>query len=335
MEYSVIGNSDLRVSRICIGTGPIGVQNEGSMDELREMFDYAADAGINFVDTARNYGESEKVLGNLLKNRRDKFIIATKFSGREFDYETVKEEICTSLKNLRTDYADLYQIHWPKMKILGAKNDMSRGDYDCIVETMGRLKKEGLIRHAGISNFRAGHLNNFSGETLACLVSDQVPYSLLWRIYDVDGTAEFCKKHRINFLAYSPLAQGLLTGKFSRVDMKDGEDRVLFREPVFTAALRVIEKIRDIAEESEGTVAQVALKWLMGREIISSAITGVSKKGHLKQNVDSLDINLTHEQIRDMDRISLDFQEEYLVPGLEQSILGTETSELKKIGIRN
>jgi len=334
MEYSVLGKSDLRVSRICMGGAQIVEHGEGSMKKMEEMFCYAADAGVNFVDTARNYGESEETLGKLLKNRRDRFIIATKFSGREFDYGTVKEEISTSLKNLRTDYVDLYQIHWPKMKLLGARENMGPRDYDNIAGTMGRLKKEGMIRYAGVSNFRARHLEEFASEALDLIVSNQVPYSLLWRVYDVDGTAEFCQKHRINFMAYSPLVQGLLAGKFSAADAGTRETSVLFIEPVFAAALRIVDRVREIAEECGGTAAQVAIRWLMEKEIVSAAITGVRRKDHLRENVDALDLPLTEEQLREMDKISMDFQTRYLTAGLEQCTLWTEPEELEKAGIK-
>lgn len=335
MEYKVIGDSDLRVSRICIGTAQIGEKyTDCNIEELKQMFKCALDRGVNFIDTARNYGDSEQTLGRLLKNKRNKFIIATKFSGREFDYETVKEQLCVSLKNLQTDYIDLYQIHWPKMKILGAKQDMQQRDYDDISETMAKIKKEGMIRYAGVSNFRIKHLKVFKTETLDSIISNQIPYSLLWRIYDVDGTAQFCKKHNINFLAYMPLAGGMLTGKISKEDAGAMKNSVLFNEPVFTPALQITDEIKGIAEGLGCTPAQVAIRWLMEKEIISAAVVGVRKTEHLKQNIDAMRVILTDEKIRKLDKLSLDFQKKHLSSGLEMSVPWTASEELRKIGIK-
>lgn len=332
MEYCTIGKSDLKVSRICIGTA----QMSGDCDpaELEKLFTHALDRGVNFIDTARNYYGSEEILGRLLKSMRKKFIIATKFSGREFDYDTVKAQICESLKNLRTDYIDLYQIHWPKMKLLGAKTDMLAHDYYDIADTMHRLSREGLIRYAGLSNFRRKHLRNFKADALNLFVSDQVPYSLLWRVYDVDGTAEFCREHHISFLAYGPLAGGLLAGKYCAEDRAKNSNSVLFNEPVLTGALETIERIRKIVESSGCTIPASAIRWIMSKRIVAAAIAGMRTRQHLQENIDAVDAGLPEDLILEIDRISMLFQEKYLVPGLEQLVLWTEPQELNKTGIR-
>ncbi|MGB9678324.1 MAG: aldo/keto reductase, partial [Candidatus Ratteibacteria bacterium] len=251
MIYKTIGKSDLKVSGMAIGAWQIGGQwGNYNRKEVEKIINLAIENGVNFIDTAEAYGESESVLGEVLKGKRDKFVIATKIGGNHFDYKTAKEHLTSSLKRLKTDYVDLYQVHWPKMKHLWHKEDMNEKDYIDIAESMKKLKEEGLIRYGGVSNFRKKHLLNFPEEIFSyVIVSNQVPYSLLWRCYDIDGTTDFCIKNKIDYLAYSPLAEGLLTGRFKeRSEIQEGirKNNTLFNEPVYSNALRVVEKIEKI-----------------------------------------------------------------------------------------
>lgn len=338
MEYKKIGKSDLEVSKICIGCWQWGGQwGEYSVEEAEKIINIAIENGVNFLDTAEAYGESEKVVGKILKGRRDKFIIATKIGGNNFDYKTAKQHLEGSLKRLNIDYVDLYQIHWPKMKHLWHKEDMNQKDYDNITESMIKLKKEGLIRWAGVSNFRVHHLKNFPEEAFSVIVSNQVPYSILWRCYDEDGTTEYCKEKNINYLAYSPLAEGILTGRFTKeIEIKEGvrKHNVLFNEPIFSKAISVVEELKKIARKKGMTLTQMSIRWAAEKEIVSSAIVGARKSTHFIENVKSFDYKLEPEIMEEIDKISLDFQKENLIPTLELWLNTCLKEDLERVGIK-
>ncbi|MFN4227121.1 MAG: aldo/keto reductase [Candidatus Ratteibacteria bacterium] len=339
MIYKKIGKSDLKVSAIAIGAWQIGGQ-WGSYDkkEVEKIIDLAIEKGVNFIDTAEGYGESETVLGEVLKGKRDKFIIATKIGGNHFDYKTVKERLTGSLKRLNTDYIDLYQIHWPKMKHLWHKEDMSEKDYQDIADSMTKLKKEGLIRFAGVSNFRKKHLENFPKEIFSSIiVSNQVPYSLLWRCYDVDGTTDFCIENKIDYLAYSPLAEGLLTGRFkdrSEIVENIRKNNVLFNEPVYSKVLNFVDEIEKIAKDIGMTLPKIAINWCVSKEYIASALVGMRKSKHFEENVEAFDQKLPEEIIKKLDQLSIDFQKNYLVERLELWIGNCLKEDLEKIGLK-
>ena len=336
MEYKRIGKSDLEVSKICIGAWQWGGQwGEYDIKEIEKIIDIAIENGVNFLDTARAYGESENIIGKVLEGKRDKFIIATKGGGKTFDYKTLKEQLEGSLKRLKTDYVDLYQIHWPKLKHRWGV-DMTEKDYEDITESMIKLKKEGLIRWAGVSNFRAHHLKNFPNEAFSVIISNQVPYSILWRCYDFDGTTDFCKEKGISYLAYSPLGEGILTGRFNKeteIKEKIRKNNVLFTEPIFSKALQVVEELKKIAEEKGMSLTQLSIRWTAEREIISSAIVGARKSHHFAENVKSFEFKLEKEIMDKIDRISEEFQKENLIPSLELWIGDCVKEDLERIGI--
>ncbi len=340
MQYKYLGDNQIKISKIALGTWQFGGQRGwGSFDisEGQKIIDYCIERGINLLDTAEAYGESENILGGLLKGKRDKFIIATKIGGNNFDYNTAKLHLEKSLKKLQTDHVDLYQIHWPKMKHLWHREDMGRKDYENIFNAMTRLKKDGLIRFAGVSNFRIHHLKEFSNEALDFIVSNQVPYSVLWRCYDVDQTAEFCELNNISFLAYSPLAQGLLTGRFEKnTEIQEGvrKANILFNEPLYSKALEVVKGIKNIANQIGATPSQVALKWAMEKEIVATLLVGARKLKHFEENVKAVDINLSPEQINHIDKLSLEFQKEHLLPTLELWIGNCLQEDLDKYGLK-
>jgi aryl-alcohol dehydrogenase-like predicted oxidoreductase len=342
MQYKELANTGVKVSKVAVGTWQFGhasVWGELSkMEEYQRIVDEAIAAGVNLFDTAKAYDLSEKVVGEVLKGKRDKVILATKLSGAKFDYDTVRSELEGSLKRLQTDYIDLYQIHWPKINIPGTwhQADMEKQDYEDIFTSFSKLKEEGLIRFAGVSNFRLDNLKEFSDEALDFLVTDQVPYSLLWRFYDLEGVSQFCKRKNMGFLAYSPLAQGLLSGRFG----KDGEEvkamirqnNILFNKPVYSRALQVVEAVKKVAKEIGATPAQVALKWAMERDVMVSVLAGVRKVKHLRENVEAADIPLTKEHQERLNRVSLDFQKT-LLPGLQLWIGDNRKEDVEKLGI--
>ncbi len=333
-----------RVSKIALGTWQFGGgRGWGDFDikEGEKIIEHCLQKGVNLIDTAEAYGESEEILGKLLKGKRQIFFIATKLTtkieGNRFDYKTVKNHLAGSLKKLQTDYVDLYQIHWPKMKHLWHKQDMEKRDYENIFDSMARLQKEGLIRFAGVSNFRIEHLKEFSKEALKLIVTDQIPYSVLWRCYDIDQTTAFCKRNNISVLAYSPLAEGLLTGRFGKnTQIQEGVRRanILFNEPIFSKALEIVEEIKSIAKKIGATPSQVALKWAVEKDFIASVLVGARKLKHFEENVEAVDIKLSKEQINYIDKISLEFQNKELFPGLELWLFNCHKEDLEKLGIR-
>lgn len=340
-QYKELSNTGIRVSRIGVGTWQFGQTDAwgpADTEECQKVIDHAIDSGINFFDTAEAYGESEKILGELLKGKRDKVFLATKIFKQQWDYDTVRKKIEGSLKRLQVDYVDLYQIHWPKIKYLPwCGKDMEQKDYEEIYTSMSKLKEERLIRFAGVSNFRLYNLKEFSDEALDFLVTNQVPYSLLWRFYDVEGVSDFCQQKNISFLAYSPLAQGLLTGRFG----KNGEEvsgdarkhNILFNEPVYSRALKVVDVVKEIAKEIGASPAQVALEWIMEREPMATVLCGVRKLNHLKDNIAAVKIQLTNEQIDLLNEVSLGFQRT-MPPGLEMWISHNKEENVKTVGIK-
>lgn len=339
MKYRNIGKSDLKVSFLAIGAWQIGGQwGNYEIKEVEKIIDLAVEYGVNFIDTAEGYGESETTLGKVLKGKRNKFIIATKIGGNKFDYETTKKHLTESLKRLQTDYVDLYQVHWPKMKHLWHKEDMSEKDYIDISESMMRLQKEGLIRYGGVSNFRKKHLLNFPSEIFSkVIISNQVPYSLLWRCYDVDATTEFCIEKKIDYLAYSPLAEGLLTGRFKNKDEiveNIRKKNVLFNEPIYSKVIEFVEVFEKIANELNISISQLSLNWLLSKDYIAAALVGMRKSIHFQENVKSFEKELPQEIIDKLDKLSMEFQKKYLVENLELWIGNCLQKDLEKIGIK-
>lgn len=344
MQYKELPGTGVKVSKVAIGTWQFGhaqVWGELSpLEEYQRIVDYAVENGVNLIDTAKAYGKAEEVLGEVLQGKRDKVVLATKLSTQNYDYDTARYEIEGSLKRLRTDYIDLYQIHWPKMNIPGTwhRAEMEEKDYEEIFTSMMRLKEEGLIRFAGVSNFRLHHLRKFSQEALDFLVTDQVPYSLLWRFYDIEGVSDFCMQKNIGLLAYSPLGQGLLTGRFGREgeEVKEATRKanLLFNEPLYSRALEVVDVVKEVAEEVGATPAQVALKWAMEKEAVTSVLCGVRKLRHMEDNVKAVDVPLTKEHMERLEQASMKFHEG-LPHGLELWTDDNRREVLEQLGIKH
>lgn len=342
MQYKELANTGLKVSKVAVGTWQFGhAEFWGQLSPLEEyqrIADEAIKAGVNLFDTAKAYGKSEELLGEVIKGKRDKVILATKLSTAKYDYDTARSELEQSLRNLQTEYVDLYQIHWPKLNIPGTWHgaDMEKQDYEDIFTSFLKLKEEGLIRFAGVSNFRIDQLKEFSDEALDFLVTDQVPYSLLWRFYDVEGVSKFCRQRNISFIAYSPMAQGFLSGRFGKCGEEIREPirqaNILFNEPVRSRALKVVEEVRNVAKDIGVTPAQVALKWAMERDVLLSVLAGVRKVQHLRENVQAPDIPLTEEHQEKLDKVSLAFQKT-LLPGLNLWTGDNRKEDVEKLGI--
>jgi len=290
MEYVRLGRSNLDVSRLCLGTWNMcGAEGWGPESDERsiELIRKAQDDGCNFFDTAHAYGKghSEEVLGRALAegDRRERAVIATKVV--QCALEKLEPGLDSALQRLRTDYVDLYIVHWPRPSM----------SLEPFLAKMCELKGTGKVREIGVSNFGLVELR---AALKYGAISLQPPYNILWRIIEPD-VLPFCRKNNIAVTPYAPLAQGLLTGRFTRAfEERTGvrKSNVLFEEPVFSEARGAASVVDEIAEARGCTSSQVALAWVLRTSGISAVIVGISKWNHWLDNVGALALRLTDEE---------------------------------------
>ena len=284
MEYRNLGQSTLEVSLIGYGAWALSKKGWGDVSEKEalETVEKSIDKGINFFDTAPVYGfgKSEELLGNILSSVRKKVIIATKCglkwddSGRIFHdltKDAVLQDIESSLERLKTDYIDLYQIHWPDKKT----------ELNETLDTLYELKKDGVIRFIGVSNFDLELIGK--AVDLAEITSLQALYNMFQRDAEED-LLPFCKKNGIGFICYSPLAQGILSGKI-KGDFKPGRYDVRRFNPLF----RNRDKFKECVIFSEKLLSPpslTALKFLAKKKEVSSILVSMTKVKHLMENLE-------------------------------------------------
>src|SRR6478672_8715073 len=302
MEKRSLGKSDIQISPILMGTWQagkrmwVGVEDADTIKAIRAAFE----AGITTIDTAEVYGEghSERVVAEALSDVRDQAVYATKVFANHLKYDQVIEACDRSLKNLKTDYIDLYQIHWPA----GAFNS----ELVPIEETMralNDLKQQGKIRAIGVSNFSRAQLE--AASQYGRIDSLQPPYSLFWRYIEID-IRPYCVEHNISILAYSPMAQGLLTGKFGPGHTFDPADNraknKLFQGENYERAQTALAKLRPIAERHQCTLANLALAWLIAQPQ-ANAIAGARNAEQSVQNAQAAAVQLSPEELKEIDAI--------------------------------
>ena len=328
MDYNLLPGTEIKVSKICLGTMTFGRQNNEK--EGHDQMDYSYDRGINFFDTAELYpvppspetqGKTEKIIGSWLKKtgKRDKIIIASKVAGpssfsqhirknMSYSKATINEAINNSLKRLRTDYIDLYQIHWPERvtNFFGKrgfefhKEDQWKYNFDLILDVLNENIKEGKIRNIGISNETPWGLMKYvneSNENRPKIISIQNPYSLLNRTFEI-GNSEICHKENIGLLAYSPLGFGTLTGKYLGGNMPKNARLTLF--PHYDRfsnkeSKKAIQKYYDLAKENGMSLTTMALSFVNDRSFVTSNIIGATSIDQLKENIDSYKVFLSDE----------------------------------------
>ena len=301
MEFRRLGKTGLDVSVIAMGCWPIvGDANWGEQDERQSVatIHAALDAGVNFFDTAESYGAgySESLLGKVLAGRRRDVFIATKAASGRLKPDDLRKACEDSLRRLKTDVIDLYQIHWPNRKIP-------------IDETLGALeglKQQGKIRAVGVSNFGVRDLSGLL-DAGAC-ETNQLPYSLLWRAIEFEIQPK-CMDNEIGILCYCPLAQGLLTGKFASADdVPEGRARSrLFsskraqtrhHEPGCEAELfAALGRIRSISEGIGKPMAHVALAWLLHQPGVTSVLAGARTPEQIAENAQAASLRLPPEVV--------------------------------------
>ncbi len=298
MEYRKLGQSDLEFSVIGIGCWVMGGQGWGGADDKDSVaaIHRAIELGINWVDTAEAYGDdnhSEKVVGEALQDRYDACMVATKLIG-DISYESAKHKCEASLQRLQADVIHLYQIHWPNADVP-------------IEETMRalvELQAEGKIIAIGVSNFDAAQLAEASQYgRIDCL---QPPHNLFWRHVEKE-IIPYCIENNIATIPYSPMAQGLLTGKFTQDNYPpEGDIRrknVLFQPGVYEVALEAIEELKPLAEKYEVTLGQLALRWLIQRPGVTAPIAGARNPGQIEQSARVTDFEISSGDMAAMSAI--------------------------------
>lgn len=314
MEYITLKNSDLKVSRICMGGCPMGGYGWGSNVLEQELIDAvhsALDNGVNFFDTADTYGlgQSEITLGKALKGRRDKAVIASKFGvhamkGTPTFYDNSPEWIKTSiegtLKRLGTDYLDLYQIHYRDGKT----------PIEEVIDTLDELKKKGYIRYYGLSNIHQEDLAELKAQK-GKFVSFQDEYSLACRKNEQDMIT-LAEELELSPFTWGSLGQGILTGKYDKNTVFSSDDRrsrdiyVNFHGEKLMKNLEIVEAMKQISSENGKSVASIAIRFILDYLKESVVLVGVKRPSQLISNVEAIGWNLTEEQINLLDEISKD-----------------------------
>lgn len=339
MKRNRLGGSDLEVSELCLGSMTWGTQN--SAEEGHEQIDRALDAGINFIDTAEMYpvnpvsaettGRTERIIGLWFEKdmRRDAVILATKHSGEGMAHvregapissATIAETIEGSLRRLKTDYIDLYQFHWPNRgSYMFRKNwsydpsGQNRADTIAHMEdAMGALQaevKRGTIRHFGLSNESAWGLTQWAEAAKRTggprPISVQNEYSLMCRMADTD-VAEVCVNEQIDMFAFSPLATGLLTGKYQGGKVPEGSRLSLNNDlggRKTPRAFEAVEAYLKVAKDHGLDPVQMALAWCCQRPFMGSVIFGSTSMDQLEVALGAADVTLDEEVLSALDAV--------------------------------
>lgn len=337
MKFKKLGNTDINVSLICLGTMTWGEQN--SQEEAFAQMDYSVNRGINFFDTAElyavppkaeTYSKTETMIGNWFheKKNRDQIILATKISGPGLNWirgggmqyfeESFSKAIEGSLKRLKTDYIDLYQLHWPERNTnffskLGYKHlqkEEEWNSFESVLKILNQFIEQGKIRHIGLSNETPYGLTKFLNisetQNLPRVVSVQNPYSLVNRTYEV-GMAEISIRDQAGLLAYSPLGFGVLSGKYLNDQMPEGSRLKLFGNsfPRYqgTRTSKAVQEYFHIAKKHNLSLTQMSLAFVNQQEFVTSNIIGATTMDQLKENIDSVDIILDQEVLEEINAI--------------------------------
>lgn len=303
MQSHRLGTTDIQITPLIFGTwqagkrGWVGIEDETVIQAMQAAFE----AGITTFDTAEVYGEgySEELVGKALADVRDRTVIATKVFPTHLKADQVITACENSLKRLQTDYIDLYQIHWPS----GAFNS----EVVPLAETMGalvNLKEQGKIRAIGVSNFSRAQIEE--AMQYGPIESLQPPYSLFWRHLETD-ILPLCIEKKMTVLAYSSLAQGLLTGKFGPDHTFPKDDirskNRLFQGDVYQSAQNALDRLRPIAEKYQTTLGNLALAWLIAQPQ-TTAIVGARNPEQAKENAEAAKISLSEADLAEIDAIS-------------------------------
>jgi aryl-alcohol dehydrogenase-like predicted oxidoreductase len=336
MDYTTLPNTDIKVSKICLGTMTFGEQNTEA--ESHAQMDFAFESGINFFDTAEmysvpgrkeTYGSTEKMIGTWFKKtgKRDQIVLASKIAGpnpglayirenMDFSPASIALSIDKSLTRLQTDYIDLYQLHWPERKTnffgqrgYKVQEDAWQDNIHEVLETLQSFIQQGKINHIGISNETPWGIMRFLEESkyhnLPKIKTIQNPYSLLSRLFE-GGSAEVCMRENVGLLAYSPLAFGILSGKYlsgenlpkARINLFPQLAR--YNSEQCAQATRLYEKI---AQKNNLTLTQMALAFVTQQPFVTSNIIGATTMEQLKENIATIDVVLSDEISKEINAV--------------------------------
>lgn len=337
MIYTTLGNTPIKVSKICLGTMTFGNQNTEA--EAHSQLDYAVERGINFIDTAEMYpiggnkeifGSTERFIGSWIKkigaSQREKLVVATKIAGPnrgmeyirqplDFSKKSIIQAVDLSLKNLQTDYIDLYQTHWPDrvMNMFGkrglAEIDIKWNDtiYE-VLNIFNELIKQGKIKHIGVSNENPFGVMRFLQESeknnLPRIATIQNPYSLLNRLFEV-GLSEMCMRENISLLAYSPLGFGVLSGKHLNGILPNSRLGLFPHFTRYTSqnSTKATQLYKELAASYGLTLVQMAQAFVNQQRFVTSTIIGATTMEQLQENINAFECVLSEEIIAQINKI--------------------------------
>jgi len=336
MKYTTLPNTEIKISKICLGTMTFGQQNTEA--DGHSQMDYALDHGVNFFDTAEmysvpareeTYGSTEKILGTWFKKtgKREEIVLASKIAGpnpnftymrekNDFSPASIKFALDSSLLRLQTDYIDLYQLHWPERKTnffgqrgFKVQDDAWEDNIHAVLDALGDFIKEGKIKHIGLSNETPWGIMRFLEESkynhLPRIKTVQNPYSLLNRLFE-NGSAEICMRENVGLLAYSPMAFGVLSGKFlsgeshpnARINLFPQFSR--YNSAQCTEATRLYQ---EIAQKNGLTLTELSLAFIEQQPFVTSTIIGATTLEQLKENIDTIQVSLSDDILKAIDEV--------------------------------
>ena len=336
MKFTTLPNTNLKVSKACLGTMTFGNQNTEA--EAHFQLDYAVERGINFIDTAEMYpiggnehifGSTERYIGTWLaknKHKRDDLVVATKIAGPnrgmtyirqplDFSKKSITEAVELSLKNLQTDYIDLYQTHWPERVMnMFQKRGLEKIDTNWqenifeVLTIFEGLIKEGKIKHIGVSNENPWGVMKFLNESekhnLPRIATIQNPFSLLNRLYEV-GLSEIGMRENVGLLAYSPLGFGFLSGKYLNGTPENSRMKLFPNFVRYTNenCYKATKLYQELAHSLGLTLTELAIAFVNHQEFVSSTIIGATTMSQLKENIQAFETQLTEDVLQAIDAI--------------------------------
>jgi aryl-alcohol dehydrogenase-like predicted oxidoreductase len=314
MQTRQLGKSDIYITPLGVGAwamGGAGWQFSWSHqddDASISAIHASLDAGMNWIDTAAVYGlgHSEEVVAKALEGRANRPYVFTKCArvwdenrqiGKSLKADSVRRECEASLRRLKVDVIDLYQIHWPE-----PDEDVEEG-----WATLARLKEEGKVRWIGVSNFNLDQLKR--AQAIAPITSLQPPYSLIRREVEADAL-HYCAEHNIGVIAYSPMGSGLLTGTMTReriADLPEDDWRrrgPQFQEPLLTRNLKIVDKLKEIAARHGRSAGEAAIAWVLRNSVVTGAIVGVRSPQQVAGVIGAMDFRLSEDEINEIEGVA-------------------------------
>jgi aryl-alcohol dehydrogenase-like predicted oxidoreductase len=336
MKYTTLPNTNIKISKICLGTMTFGQQNTEA--DGHAQMDYALEKGINFFDTAEmysvpgrkeTYGSTEKIIGTWFKKsgKREEIVLASKIAGpnpglsyirenMDFSPASIALSLEKSLTRLQTDYIDVYQLHWPERKTnffgqrgFKVQHDAWEDNIQNVLETLEGFIKAGKIKHIGLSNETPWGIMRFLEESkyqnLPRIKTVQNPYSLLNRLFE-NGSAEICIRENVGLLAYSPMAFGVLSGKFLTGESHPEARIKLFPQFSRYNSAQSAEATRlyqEVAHKHGLTLTELALAFVTQQAFVTSTIIGATTMKQLKENIATIDVVLSDEILMEINAV--------------------------------